>query len=75
MATFVRALLRHRCALTAPPIDLSHHTRNPQATISLLPFYDKFAKLCTFTILRQNLLTFTVPPPYAQQPGAPRTGS
>ena len=26
---------------------------------------DSFCNGCTFTVLRQNLLTFTLPPPYA----------
>ena len=31
----------------------------------LLPFYGNFATRCTFTILRQIEVTFTLPPPYA----------
>ena len=30
----------------------------------LLPFYANLVKLYTFTVLRQNALTFTLPPPY-----------
>ena len=31
----------------------------------LLPFYAILVQLHTFTVLRQNALTFTLPPPYA----------
>ena len=30
----------------------------------LLPFYAILVQLDTFTVLRQNALTFTLPPPY-----------
>ncbi len=30
----------------------------------LLPFYANLVQLHTFTVLRQNALTFTLPPPY-----------
>ena len=33
---------------------------------TLLPFYENPVHMHTFTVLRQNLLTFTVPPPYAE---------
>ena len=32
----------------------------------LLPFYANLVQLHTFTVLRQNALTFTLPPPYAE---------
>ena len=32
----------------------------------LLPFYAILVQLHTFTVLRQNALTFTLPPPYAR---------
>ena len=32
----------------------------------LLPFYANLVKLYTFTVLRQNALTFTLPPPYGR---------
>ena len=34
----------------------------------LLPFYAILVQLHTFTVLRQNALTFTLPPPYAGRP-------
>ena len=32
----------------------------------LLPFYAILVQLHTFTVLRQNALTFTLPPPYGR---------
>ncbi len=41
----------------------------------LLPFYANLVQLHTFTVLRQNALTFTLPPPYGyarcHAPGRP----
>ena len=34
----------------------------------LLPFYAILVQLDTFTVLRQNALTFTLPPPYGGEP-------
>ena len=36
--------------------------------VRILPFYELSVKLDTFTILRQNPLTFTVPSPYDSTP-------
>ena len=33
----------------------------------LLPFYANLVQLHTFTVLRQNALTFTLPPPYGMR--------
>ena len=40
----------------------------------LLPFYAILVQLHTFTVLRQNALTFTLPPPYARPPIAGPAG-
>ena len=41
-------------------LDIRTHTE----ARGLLPFYAILVQLDTFTVLRQNALTFTLPPPY-----------
>ena len=57
-----------------PAVRPSHFKRSRSQMASLdtevrglLPFYAILVQLDTFTILRQNALTFTLPPPYANK--------